>query len=49
MTKGKVKGQVVDTNQASSDVEQLSKEAEKDLTTEAIEELSNGKGDDEDE
>lgn len=35
MTKGKVKGQVVDT------AEQLSKEA--------IEELSNGKGDDEDE
>lgn len=35
MTKGKVKGQVVD--------------AEKDLTPEAIEELSNGKGDDEDE
>ena len=35
MTKGKVKGQVVET--------------EKDLTPEAIEELSNGKGDDEDE
>lgn len=46
MTKGKVKGQVVDTNQA---VEALSKEAEKDLTPEAIEELSNGRGDDEDE
>lgn len=43
MTKGKVKGQVVDT------AEQLSKEAEKDLTPESIEELSNGKGDDEDE
>ena len=49
MTKGKVKGQVVDTNQTSSDVEHLSKEAEKDLTPEAIEELSNGKGDNEDE
>ena len=49
MTKGKVKCQVVDTNQTSSDVEHLSKEAEKDLTPEAIEELSNGKGDDEDE
>ena len=43
MTKGKVKGQVVDT------AERLSKEAEKDLTPEAIEELSNGKGDNEDE
>ncbi len=43
MTKGKVKGQVVDT------AEQLSKEAEKELIPEAIEELSNGKGDDEDE
>ena len=49
MTKGKVKGQVVDTSQTSSDVEHLGKEAEKDLTPEAIEELSNGKGDDEDE
>lgn len=45
MTKGKVKGQVVDT----ADIETLSKDAEKDLTPEAIEELSNGKGDDEDE
>lgn len=46
MTKGKVKGQAVDT---AADIETLSKDAEKDLTPEAIEELSNGKGDDEDE
>lgn len=30
------------------EAERLSKEAEKELTPEAIEELSNGKGDDED-
>lgn len=41
-TKSKTKGVV-------SDDEALSKEAEKELTPEAIEELSNGKGDDEDE
>jgi len=32
-----------------SDIEKLSKEAEKGLTPEALDELSNGKGDDEDE
>jgi len=31
------------------DAEALSKEAEKELTPEALDELSNGKGDDEDE
>ena len=43
------KKKVVDANRTVSDVEVLSKEAEKELTLEAIEELSNGKGDDEDE
>ena len=42
-TKSKNKGVVV------SDAEALSKEAEKEFVHEALEELSNGKGDDEDE
>lgn len=42
-TKGKTKGVVV------NDAEVLRKEAEKELTPEALDELSNGKGDDEDE
>lgn len=42
-TKSKTKGVVV------NDAEALSKEAEKELTPEALDELSNGKGDDEDE
>lgn len=42
-TKSKIKGAVV------NDAEAFSKEAEKELTPEALDELSNGKGDDEDE